>query len=277
MSVMNPGDIEVAKINIDKLKAKKYKSGQDAKQCKITYGIDRKPLIIRTPLATVPYGLSDGTFVGKDKETNEKEPQSKFKKYSFEIIIVGSSELDTFRNKLNEVDHKNVEFIQSQSNEWWKKSMTYENVKDFSYTSPLVKHKDDYPDRFKVKLPFFNGIPQFKVYNENKTPVNWVKQVKDGEPPELDWSWAQPNMRIRTIVEAECIWEVNKKTYCTFKASQICVYPTDGPKECDFDDEPVKVPSVVSVSAVSAETETEQDPVKVEDDEEDEEDEEDDN
>ncbi len=39
-------------------------------------------------------------------------------------------------------------------------------------------------------------------------------------------------MKIKAIIEAECIWEVNKMTYCTFKASQICADIVDITYEC---------------------------------------------
>ncbi len=152
---MNPDDIEVAKINIDKLKSKKYKSQQDNKQCKITYGIDRKPLIIRTPLTIVPTGLIDGSF-GKNK------------KYSFEINISGSPELDTFRNKLNEIDNKNIEFIQSQSKEWWGKSMTRKYIEENCIYTSIVKHKEDHPDKFKIRLPFLKEPHNLKFMTKTK-------------------------------------------------------------------------------------------------------------
>ncbi len=66
---MKPANLDVAKINIDPLKEKTYKNGQKTKQCRITYNFGagvKKEFNVRTPLATVPYGLSTAKEDEKD-------------------------------------------------------------------------------------------------------------------------------------------------------------------------------------------------------------------
>ena len=233
--------IDVSKIYIDPLKKKTYKNGQETKQCRITYDFGngvKKELNVRTPKATVPYGLS----IAKE---NEGEAPRKFKKYSLDFEVVGTPELNQFKQKIQEFDEKNVDFITTNAGTWWGKTPSgkpwnRDTVQDSCYGSLLKKTPEDkgeYAERFKVKLPFFEGMPRFKLFDQNNKPISWVKNGREGEPPELDWSWAQRNMQIESVVECEALWEVNKKVYCTFKAVQIKVYPPSGLKENEFADE----------------------------------------
>ncbi len=231
-------NLDIAKINIDPLKDKTYKNGQKTKQCRITYDFGsgvKKEFNVRTPLATVPYGLS----IAKE---NEGEAPRKFKKYSLDFEVVGTPELDVFRKKIQEFDEKNIDFITSNAKEWWGKAPSgkpwdRDMIQNLCYGSMLKKtpeEKGDYPERFKLKLPFYEGIPKFTLYDENNKDVKWVTNGKEGEPPTLDWSWAQRNMRIEAIMECEALWEVNKKVYCTFKAIQVKIYPPTGLRANEF-------------------------------------------
>ncbi len=115
--------------------------------------------------------------------------------------------------------------------------------------------KGDYPERFKLKLPFFEGMPKFALYDQNNKSVQWVTNSREGEPPVLDWSWAQRNMRIEAIMECEALWEVNKKVYCTFKAVQVKIYPPTGLKANEFEDDETESPDL-TVSTVESVTDS---------------------
>lgn len=270
---LKPVDFDVSRIHIDPRKTKTYKNGQETKQCRVAYDFGngvKKELNIRTPIANVPYGLS----IAKE---NEGDAPRKFKKYSLDFEVAGSPELDLFRKKIYEFDHKNIEYIATNANQWWGKTSTgkpwtRDMVQDMSYCSLIKKtpeDKGDYPARFKLKLPFYEGIPRFTVYDQNNKKINWVAYGKEGEPPTLDWSWAQKNMRIESIMECEALWEVNKKVYCTFKALQIKVYPPAGLKENEFaDDEEECVNGVCSINVEKVEKVegSPKESVKVEDD-----------
>jgi hypothetical protein len=277
---MKPVSVDISKINIDPLKKNTYKNGLETKQCRITYDFGsgiKKELNIRTPLATVPYGLT----IAKE---NEGEAPRKFKKYSLDFEVVGTSDLDDFRAKIQELDDKNIDFITANAGSWWGKTPSgkpwnRDIVQDSCYGSLIKKTSEDkgtFPDRFKLKLPFYEGMPRFTVYDQDNKKINWITNVKEGESPTLDWSWAQKNMRVEAIIQCEALWEVNKKVYCTFKALQIKVYPPSGLKECEFDnddsepsfnDVTTKVANVsVSVSVPVTEN---TDAIKVEDDDED--------
>jgi len=268
---MKPANLDVAKINIDPLKEKTYKNGQKTKQCRITYDFGagvKKEFNVRTPLATVPYGLS----IAKE---NEGEAPRKFKKYSLDFEVVGTPELDAFRMKIQDFDEKNIDFVTANAKDWWGKAPSgkpwdRDMIQNLCYGSMLKKtpeDKGDYPERFKLKLPFYEGMPKFALYDENNKPVQWVTPGREGEPPTLDWSWAQRNMRIESIMECEALWEVNKKVYCTFKAVQIKIYPPTGLKANEFaeDDDDESTPAPVTAPSVSSIT-NEVSKIKVEDD-----------
>lgn len=234
---LKPASIDLTKIAHDKLKVKKYKNGQESKQVRMTY--DKTEFRIQTPIAKVPFGLTVGEEL--DNEGKPIKDSKKPKKYSLDFNIGGTPQLEEFKEIMKKLDHKNIEHIVSQSQEWWGKKFTTEMITELCYGS-LIKadKKGDYPDRFKVKLPFFEGVPRFKVYDEHNKIVEWCK-IEEGKAPVIDWSWAKNHMQIEAIIECEGLWEVNKKVYCTFKALQIRVRQPEELPECAFDDIPAVV------------------------------------
>jgi hypothetical protein len=254
---MKPAAIDLSKINHEKLKKKIFKSGQSTEQALINY--NKGPFYIQTPPAKAPFGVSIGKI-------DEKKPNQEKKYY----ILVDLDDPD-FKNKALGLDKKNIEFISSQSQEWWGEKSTIEEIRKFCYTSLAIKSKsdkdkdkkDEYSDKFKIKLTFFEGVPQFKVYDQYNNLINWCKPTKDG-PPELDWSWAQPHMIIETIIQCECLWIIDKKVYCSFKAVQIRVKPPQALPECAFDD---VVEIVNGVSNISVEEKNSPPPPSVSDEE----------
>lgn len=278
---MKPVEIDVAKVHIDPLKKKTYKNGQEAKQCRMAYdygqGI-KKEFNVRTPKARVPYGLS----IAKENEGEQR----KFKKYSLDFEVIGTPELDIFRQKMQELDEKNVDYITKNACEWWGKlpgGKEWERnmIQLMSYGSLIKKtpeEKGDFPERFKLKLPFYEGMPRFTLYDQNNKKINWVTNGKEGEPPVLDWSWAQRNMEIEAVAQCEALWEVNKKVYCTFQALQVKIYPPSGLKENEFEDDSEETSVDQSKTTTESKTDSEVEnlssnmaKVKIEDDDDEEE------
>jgi hypothetical protein len=266
---LKPVAINIDKVGHDKLKTKKYKNGQESKQARMTY--DKVEFRIQTPLAEVPFGLTKGEEL--DKEGKPVKNSTKPIKYSLDFNVMGppagTVDLDEFKKAMKKLDTKTIDYIVSQSELWWGKKGTAENIAEYVYSSVIKQDKKgEYPDRFKIKLPLFEGKPKFKVYDENNKIVEWVKseEVDGKEVVTLEWEkWAQPHMKIEAIVECEGLWEVNKKVFCTFKALQIRVHPPETLPECAFDDGPVK-------AKTEAKTEEGEEDLKVEDDDEDAED-----
>jgi len=273
---VRPSAIDLNKVGHDKLKVKKYNNGQESKLVKMTY--DKNPFRIQTPLADVPFGLTISEELDKDGKPikDSKKP----KKYSLDIEMKGSPKLDQFKNVLQQLDTKNIDYIVSQSQEWWGKKMSIEAIADMGYNSVVKSDKKkEYPDRFKLKLPFFDGVPAFKVYDENDKPVKLVvdnedavdqtsdgtKKVEKSDKDEkkkdivIDWSWAQKRMKVEAICECEGLWVVDKKVYCTFKALQLRIKNPESLPDCAFDDtEADSAPATTSVPP-SVETKVEDD------------------
>lgn len=90
----------------------------------------------------------------------------------------------------------------------------------------IVRHRSkiDNPkeecDIFKLKLQFDNnGFPMFKVFNDEGKPLDWIKYKHTDKPPSFDLSWTNNEVRVKAICEG--IWIINKRVYCTFRASEI--------------------------------------------------------
>ena len=287
---MKPSAVEVSKVVNDKMKTKKYQNGQEARNAKMWYSDKKLEFRIQTPLAKVPFGLTIGTKDEKKEGKKEKYMKGRGpkwsivsgEKYSFDFNVDGTPELEEFKKLVQEMDEKNIKYIHSQSEEWWKKKMSEESIRDMGYGSMIKEDKEgEYPDRFKLKLPFYEGKPLFKLYDENNKKIDWVSH-EEGKDPVLDWSWAQRGMHIEAIMECEGLWEVNKKVYCTWKALQIRFIPTEDLDECAFDDsgngpaaaEDDEVDSAVASKTKAKPKAKDEDDTKVEDDDAEEEDEE---
>ena len=284
---MKPNVVDLNKVVYDKMKKKVYKTGNDSKQAKMSYTDDAGTKVgfrIQTPMSKVPFEVSDGTKKKKDGEEDEEndkdEKKPKFKKYSLDFRVEGNPELLEFKNFLLSLDEKNVQHIVSQSQEWWGKKMSEDSVRDLGYSS-MIKSDDkkEHPDRFRLKLPMdFDGLPLFKVYDENDKKIQWVTK-EEGKPPVLDWSWAKKDMHIETLMECEGLWIVDRKVYCTFKALQIRVYPPEDLEDCAFDNsgreqaeiKEVKPKSVKETKETKSATKDDEADLKVEDDDDDEE------
>jgi len=285
MKPMKPVALDLSKLAHDKLKIKKYQaSGNETKKVGMTY--DKVALKIQTPLAEVPFGLT----ISEETEPDPANPRKKRpvanskkpKKYSLDCQFDKiSPELNELKKVMQIMDEKNINYIASQSAEWWPqdckggKLMTPEMVSVLYDSIIKVDNKGEYPERFRIKLPLFEGVPQFKVYDQHNKLIEWCK-IEEGKKPELDWSWAQKHMKVDAIIECEGLVILeSKKVYCTFKVVQLRVRPSDALEECAFDDTPLTDLTITEKTKEKTK-ETEKDDLKVEDEEEDEEGEEED-
>lgn len=120
---------------------------------------------------------------------------------------------------------------------WWKKKVSPEDVKKHNYYNSILRKNDaekgDFPDRLKVKLPFYNGKPLFKVYDDNNKKI----EIYDEKEGRMDWSWATNRMQVEVIAEFERVWDVNQKCYASCRVHQVRVHPPSGLAECAFDDD----------------------------------------
>ena len=209
MSLIRAQNIEISKVSHDKLK----KRDSGAKSVRIMY--DNNAFRVQIDRARVPFGVS---VYPNPKETNSTEP----KKYSIEISLGGSESMDYFREVLDEIDDMNVVYCANNSKAWWGKAMSAEVMKEAENYKSHVKPdtKGENPPRLKLKLPFYDNKPLFKVFNMDKKEVNIATKNADGVW-DIDWGWARNGMEIKVIAECEGLWVINKNIYCTWKAVQI--------------------------------------------------------
>jgi hypothetical protein len=235
-------DIDVSKIIVNAPFEKTYKqSGNKSKTCNITYdhgnGIIGK-CIIKTPIGVAPFGIS----VGKEKEG---EAPSKYKKYTIDINLQKDS---VVYNKFREIDNKIIDSLHEKSELWWGKKVSKETIAEAIY-NPLIKtSNNNYPDKYRVKCPFYKGRPQFKLFDNFNKPIQWVKETGEDRDPELDWTIAGNPGEAECIYELESLMDVNKKIYSSQKAMQIRLHPPASLPDCAFDDDD----SVVNNLAVEA-------------------------
>jgi hypothetical protein len=233
-------DLDIDKIIVNNLVLKTYKSGNKSKQCSITYDYGNGIIgecLIKAPVGIAPFGIS----VGKEREG---EAPSKYKKYYADMNLVKDS---VVFNKFKEIDNKMVEAIVTKSEEWWGKKFSKETVETATYNSLIKISENNYPERYRVKCPFYEGKPQFKVFDQYNKKISWVTDNENG-PPELDWSLlGQRNIGLETVFKIESLMDVNKKVFCILKALQFRVHPPVALADCAFDD-PVDPVSIARLS-----------------------------
>lgn len=215
-------DLDVNTIQYGELK----KRGSNAKAPKgVDMTINNKPIILQIPNAKVPFGLNQYT----DDKTSET-------KYSLEISLGGSDDIEEFKAVLEELNDLNVKTIAENSKEWLGNKMKADTIREAgNYTSLVRPDKADNPPRFKTKLPVYlnrdkdrklvtdcgNGRGDFVVFNKgSKDPLDIVKRDSNGYY-NTDFSWANNGMEVTLIVQCEGLWVINKNVYCTWKVLQI--------------------------------------------------------
>lgn len=221
-------DLDVEKVNYDGLKIKKYPSGYESKICKMNYNGER--FIIQTNQTVAPFGVTNNLNFMKDDDKKLVEEGKKWLKYSLEFNIEGD-DLDA----LLDLDDANIDYVSKNSEQWFGEGSTPNEVRKFSYNSLIKKNKaekGDYPDRFKVNLPFYQGEPKFKIYGTDNKEISFCTIV--GGAPVLDWSWAQQQMKVEVLCECEGMKLVNGKAYCSFKAVQLRVQAPESLPDCAF-------------------------------------------
>jgi len=166
----------------------------------------------------VPFGLSDNSKFNKDQRSDY------IIKYNMDLSLdISNENVKQLRTFLEKVDEVNYKFISDNSVEMFGKShLTVDEVKkhkDCSLISVAIdketKQKSvKYNDRFRVKLPIFNGEPKFQVFDKSGAEIIFYNK----ETKEIDWTWAQSRMRINPIISSEGILVLaTGAVYCKWK------------------------------------------------------------
>lgn len=184
-----------------------------SKNVRLSY--NGKPLMIQFPTSRSPFGLN----VFEDANGN---------KYSVDISLGGTEQLETALNVLKLIDEQNITFCLENSKALLGKEFTRERFEDAEIYSSVIKQDKDkkYPPRFKMRLPVYDNTPDFAIYNNDRTSVNLIKY--DEGIKNVNWEWAQPGMEFISIAECKGLWIVGKNVYCSWNLVQMKIKKSSG-------------------------------------------------
>jgi len=261
---IKPHEFIAENLKHSALKLNKSKDGtRETKQVRISYGPNNTVLRVKVPSARLPFGLT----TSKDDPANP----SQYKKYSISISLDNENpELKKFTEMLKKLDEINLKQTMDKCKEWWGETKISIDAAKERYESMVKYPKDEtsgYSPTFKIKLNIYKGEPAFLVYDENNRKMKWYSGNE--YVPSFDWSWAEKNSQVETVIDCEGLYIVNKKVYCCFRAYQVKSQP---PKElgCCFGDEVDNVPTEVEETKeeedIPKTSQVKKAPLKVEDD-----------
>jgi len=90
------------------------------------------------------------------------------------------------------------------------------------YYNSFIRYSEIYKNHsIKLKLPFKNNFPLFKVFNKNGQPLDWIKLKHLDEPPIFDYSWQKYKVRVKARCEG--LWFIRDCISPTFHVTEIHV------------------------------------------------------
>jgi hypothetical protein len=185
-------------IEYEKIKHGPKRPRGQGKSCYISYA-NNKEFVIQLPRMRAPYGVSEPLLNdGEEKQKNDG-------KYTLDLSLNEDPQYDKKGHvkKVSEFfkkfDELNVKYISDCSNDWWEEHLTTSEVAKFNYGSPVKKSKKKnndgklYPNTLRLKLPFYKGNPQFKVFDANTgEEIKFTETTENGQP-EIKWeTWSPP-------------------------------------------------------------------------------------
>ena len=170
---------------------------------------------LQLPRMHAPFGMSEFT----DDTTGRK-------KYDVALSF-GKSEnmkgtLKLFHQKMFEWDDLMLKRAHENCVDWFKKpkKLMTENVLRKNYTPFVNRYKDDngeytelYPDRIKLKIPYWDGKFSLKVYNEKQELVG-VEYIT-------------PHCEVIAVVKSFRLWVSGDKFGVIMNAEQLQVFPPE--------------------------------------------------
>ena len=121
------------------------------------------------------------------------------------------TEMSRWHMWLNEFDNTILNVAHTRSEEWFKKQLKPEILEEF-YKPTVQKSKNEkYPPTFKMKIPVKDEKADVTIYNDKEEEVG-QELIEKG-------------CHVRTIVELQGVWFVNKMFGVTWKVLQLQVFP----------------------------------------------------
>jgi hypothetical protein len=221
--IVKAADLEISEISHHPMK----KKPSGSKFVKMTYGDSKNNVMIQLNNVRIPFGIS---VYDKDQDNI---------KYSIECSLGNDEILDNFKNKIEELNKLNITHCSKNSQEWWSKFINENIIEEGEIYKNVLKKdpKNENPDRIKLKLPFYKGKPNFKVYNSSKEEIKFFSRNSDTNEYDIDWNWASNGMFCNVIFEVEGLWILDKKVFCTFRVLQLLVLDTGNKNAYAFIDD----------------------------------------
>ena len=154
------------------------------------------------PKGRVPFGLSVQSF--DDSATKITIDQSLGN-------LEDQNEMSEWHAWLKQFDEQMLSVAHSRSEEWFKKQLKPEILEEFYKPTVQRSKEDKYPPTFKMKIPVQNDKANLTIYNDKEEEVG-QELVEKG-------------CHVRTIVELQGVWFVNKMFGTTWKVLQLQVFP----------------------------------------------------
>ena len=169
---------------------------------------EQKKVTMQTPLMSAPFGLSTYT----DEKTG-------ITKYSLDLSFKGmdaDTKIDTFHEKMQELDNYILTLAEKNSKEWLGKKMSREVVE--ALYRPILKPAKD-PEKYAptMKLKITNtskGEMNVEAYDTKREKVNLKQELTQGA-------------RVRCIMECSSIWFVNKQFGVSWRLVQTELHKPD--------------------------------------------------
>lgn len=169
---------------------------------------NQKRLTMQTPLVSAPFGLSTYT----DEKTGVT-------KYSIDVSFKGMDadpKINTFHEKMTEMDSHILSLAEQNSKEWLGKKMSKEVVE--ALYRPVIKVSRDpekYAPTMKMKITnSSSGSMNIEAYNTKREKIDLKQEMVQGA-------------RIRCLMECSSIWFVNKQFGVSWRLVQVEVHKPD--------------------------------------------------
>ena len=191
----------------------------------IYFNYDNSKFMMQTPVMFMPYDMS-------------VYDKGEYPKYSVELSFRDLEEdhrVNGFHENMEKLDELLIDSAVKNSMAWFKKKKTNKDVMSALYNPMVKKSKDKetgeydgkYPDNIRLKLPFRDGKPNFKIrdFDDN--------EITDREPSDL----FVKGSRVQAIVRCGGVWIVGGKFGCTWNVEIIKVDAPASVKNYSFIDD----------------------------------------
>jgi hypothetical protein len=185
--ILLPSEIDVSKVSYDKKKAL-----AQGEICRAYY--DNKNFNVQGPRMVVPFGL------GIPNPKNAKPSDSEGDKFWLDFSLdTRDPKTADFKKVIERLDDYNVEYIANHSEEFFGDKFSADDIRKHKKYTSMVKMRfdpnnpkvrlTDYPDKFRSKLRFTKGKPDFQVVNDKMEEIHFSRKVGE-DKYEYNFNWA---------------------------------------------------------------------------------------